>query len=1258
MSKKVKFLVLVMAVIMSLAAILVVTTAAEEKDITISYMSAYEPSSSTSDLDKTAYSNGKQTVKAGEKFTLPTTANMSYVGEEGYQLVWYTSDGRSYKAGETVSFTEDTKLFRAVLKEVYSVDELSVAMANNSHGALLMTDINAGNAYISVWDQNYAILDLNGYTLTVQKNGTIMGGQRSAKVVIGKGTFRCINPDNKVGSYAVFECKSHSYNGDRNKTIIGKDITIDAPNFYLCTDGDAAVATGYPWIRVYGTINVYYILGRWQTSNANPKIEFFEGCNVTMTAPRMVVDYKTPTDSTIYNTQGFEIRIYGGTFNLPAEAANESFWTVDNIANQNTLTSANKDVIKIEGGTFVLPDNAVPAIANYLTEDYVTTMGTTYDFVKNNRNESTFEVTYKGIRYAYKFTLKKDGTLTLVDNMGTGLAGTYYADYTKKSDSSGIETFTLYEDADKTKPVTTFDLKLGYNNTFVFATPQMKEDRALQNMVANGVTYQVVVTSKCGTNASHSFNSEDEATFEATCQHTAYANYVCSGCGFSAYFNWGDLADHAFAMTSHTEATATTLGEKVFTCSGCNDAKAYPYTIDPSSLEVTVVIRNDDDTFETKTVLASDIFDFSISGVEGAYIYTVSAIKKFETHNIRNIYSITLPAGIMYVKISTQNYEKYKNVEYGVVEFIIPDGATVSILNIGNLRRLKTIKVGQANVTFGGSCSYYNPSNERRSGPIETIDVSAPGSTIVFGEWAFSGRTTIKNLLLADNCSYTFEAGAFNDTALQELDLSKNSTYVIKNESFKSCDFTELIIPDNATNITISGSPFKSCLTTYLYIGKNFTLNSALGYEMKYLEKIVIMDGVTFGAYFENLFYKAGSSDYTTPLYVYNHSTGFFSSGSIPKNTFNDCDGVFFYTVADGIGTRTDVFGNCGDVKDADGNLLYKAWTVYLGIPHSYENMLDPTCTDKGDIDCPCGVYTWNVHDGKWGYATFVEDAEKPGTGTITVAYKKYESVHKITTSTTVVEDTTLEGAQKTCVILPALGHNLLSVITEPLCLVDGEENLVCQREDCTHVEFVRVIDQKGHTMIYTMAYPNGFAAVGVRTDRCKDCEDASSESEAKAIFTALGYSVGPNGMALCAGFMVDVDTLEAYIAINPSFAYGMILVNANSITSTDSLFVEGDLNSAAKGLKIDVAGIKNYSIWNVDISGFNAEIATKLELVLGVYVFDENGEVSLIQHLDADKYPTVKDYTDVSVSAVTFNEVRVEHGLEALIPVASEDEE
>ena len=1253
MSKKFKVVLTVVAVIMSLFAVLAFTTTAEEKEITISYMDAHEPSSGTTSRDSKAYANGNQTVKAGEEFTLPTTANLSYVGEEGYQLVWYTSEGRSYKGGEKVSFTEDTKLFRAVLKEVYSVDEASAALASGSHGALLMCDINAGNAYLNVWGENYAILDLNGFTISFEKNGSIMGGQRSGKVVIGEGTFKVTNPDGKIGNYYVFECKGHSYNGDRNKVIIGKDVTIDAPNFFLAHDSDGSATTGYPWIRIYGTVNVHHILTRGGSTVGNPKIEFFEGCNVTINGPYLTVDRSKPTDTTIYNHQSFEIRIYGGTFNLPAEAANESFWTVDNIANQSALTNENKDLIKIEGGTFILPGNAVPAISEYLTADSVALMSNLYDFIKNNRANAEYEVTYQGIRNAYKIKLTNTGTLTVTDNMGTGLAGTYYYTATKNSGSTDFETIQIFDDADKTIPTTKFKYGL-IGNTMLFGTPQMQTDYKLQALTANGVTYQVVVTAQCGNNASHSFNSEADATVEATCQHTAYANYVCSGCGYSAYFNWGETADHAFALANDKKATATTLGEKVFACSECSLSKTYPYTVDPTSLEITVVIRNDDGTFETKTVLASEIFDFAISGVEGAQIYTVSAVKPFGSYKVRNIYGITIPAGIMYVKITSQNYEKYQNVEYGVTEIIVADGANVSFLNIGNLRRVKTIKVGAANVTFGRECSYYTPSNEKRAmSIIETIDLSTPGATVYFDEYAFSGRTTIKNLLLADNSSYTFCYQAFNNGAINNLDLSKNSTYDIKSEAFNGNDFLELIIPDNATNITMAGSPFKSCLTTYMYIGKNFVINSAIGYDMKYLEKVVIMDGVTFGSYIENLFYNAGSADFTTPFYVYNHSTAFLSNGNLPKQTFNNCDGIFFYTVTNGIGTRTDVFNNCADVKDADGNLLYKAWTIYLGIPHSYDNIIDPTCTEKGELDCPCGVYSWNVHDGKWGYATFAEDSDNPGCGTVTVAYKKYQSVHNIKDSTAVAEDTTLEGAQKTYVILPALGHDLKSVITEPLCLVEGEENLVCQREGCDCVQFVRVIDPKGHEMIYTLAYADGFDKAGVRVDKCRDCDDVTTESEAKAIFVALGYSIGPDGKALKAGFSINLDELGAYKAINPDFVFGMVMVNANSVATSETLFVDGELNTTAKGLKIEAESIK-YVTWNADIAGFNAEIASSLELVIGLYAIDAEGNVTIMQYVDADKYETTKTYGDMSVNAITFNQVRVGHGLEALVPQAT----
>ena len=391
MKKKIGLFLAVILVMVFLVAILSVTAAADEKEITISYMDAYEPTSSTTSLDGTAYSGGKQIVKVGEKFTLPTTSKLEYTGREGYQLRWYTEDGRSYKGGEEVSFNKDTKLFRAVLKEVYSVDEITSALASGSHGAILMTDINAGNAYIGVWDQNYAILDLGGHTLSISKNGTVMGGQRSAKIVIGEGTFKVTNPDNKVGSYGVFECKGHGYNGDKNKTIIGKDVTIDAPNFYLCTDGEGTGAAGYPWILIYGTVKVNYILARWGSGNPNPKIDFYEGCNVTITGTRLNVDYKVPKENEIYNKQAFDIRIFGGTFNLPAEAATEAFWTIDNVANKDELTIHNKDTIRVEGGTFILPDNAVPAISNYLTEDYIGATGVSYWTYVNDKKDISFE---------------------------------------------------------------------------------------------------------------------------------------------------------------------------------------------------------------------------------------------------------------------------------------------------------------------------------------------------------------------------------------------------------------------------------------------------------------------------------------------------------------------------------------------------------------------------------------------------------------------------------------------------------------------------------------------------------------------------------------------------------------------------------------------------------------------------------------------------------------------------------------------------
>ena len=145
----------------------------EEQTITVSYMNTQDTTSDTTDLDKTAYENGKQTVGVGEKFTLPTTSSNSYAGKEGFQLVWYTVDGRTYKAGEEVSFTKDTKLFRCVAKECYTMTDVNYAMKNESKAAILMADINTGDG-IGVENQGQSVLILNGYTVNITKNGNLI----------------------------------------------------------------------------------------------------------------------------------------------------------------------------------------------------------------------------------------------------------------------------------------------------------------------------------------------------------------------------------------------------------------------------------------------------------------------------------------------------------------------------------------------------------------------------------------------------------------------------------------------------------------------------------------------------------------------------------------------------------------------------------------------------------------------------------------------------------------------------------------------------------------------------------------------------------------------------------------------------------------------------------------------------------------------------------------------------------------------------
>lgn len=877
MRKKILLTLAFVLTIVCLITVSIVNVFAENEQITVSYLNVKDiTSDSTTSLDTVAYENGKQIVGKGEKFTLPTTANLSYVGQEGYHLIWYTQNGRTYKGGETVSFDEDTMLFRCVAKECYTMTDINYAIKNDSRAAIMMTDITTAESMGAAdWNAEQGMLILNGFTLNINKNSSsLIGGQRTHKIVIGEGTINANNPDNKPGNYSFFNAQSHGHAGSNNRTVVGVDVTINAPNYWLVGDGDGSCNNHYPWVRIYGTINCYGLFNVGNLNNRAPFMEIYEGANVTITGPNLFKDQVTRVNNSKYsfNCQSFDLRIYGGTFHLPSDATNESFWTNDNLDTYNVgnVTYFNyggdsvhtKDIIRIFGGSFVLPDNAVPAISEYLASDWIGAIPSGGNGLYANSNSSTYHATYitrPGYKLVFdKYTIAEGayGKLTITDYVDGTLTGTYYYQmtlgtltFTDPYDSSiksfnhltSLKAFELNAETGEYTETTKFALSFGEGSTVLFKSNVTSVDYKLQNLEANNTIFQVVVPATC----EHNFTGEP---IEANCEHGAYADYNCAECGHNVYFSWGEKTEHDYTLGEHVQATASSLGSKAFACSMCGDSRVISYSLDPTGYEVNVTIRNDDGTFENITVFASDVFEFSKVGAGGDYIYTLSGIKTFENYKIRNIYAVTIPAGILYVNITTHNYEKYNNVEYGLVELTILEGATVNIQNIGNLRKLEKITICQnTDVSFSSGASYYNPNGEKRNmQKITTIDLSAGNHTVTFIGSSFSDRSTLTTLLFGQNATYSFGSYSFNKCGITELVFPANSEYTFGTYSFSGNKMESISFPDNR-DLNFSQSVFEGSTLKEVKFGENsnYTIGNYCFYNTQ-IQKVVLAKNSTY----------------------------------------------------------------------------------------------------------------------------------------------------------------------------------------------------------------------------------------------------------------------------------------------------------------------------------------------------------------------------------------------------------------------------
>lgn len=838
-----------LAIALIFVCIFAITAFAEEttettETITISYIKDSNTIYNTTTLDTTAYSGGKQTVEKGEKFTLPTTSNTTNATVEGYQLVWYTRDGRTYKAGEEVSFEEDTSLYRVAAKECYTASELGVALTNGTYAGILMADMETTSA-VSFPSWSTGIIIMNGFNLNFVSNSSgLIGEQRTQRHFYGEGTINVTNPDGKVGAHYFLKATNHGYAGENSRTVIGRDVTINAPNHYLTGDESSDIVNRYVWTKIYGTINCYGLFYRPASNNCGAFTEFFDTCNVTFTGEHLIWD---ANNNGKFNYLGTDIAIYGGTFYLPAAAANESFWTNDNLETLENydgsktytnvgLTQLNKDNIKIYGGSFVTADGSMPAIANYVANTYTGAWKTGGNGLVTNNNTSTYEVPYKarpGIKLV--FTTYSDsalGTITVTDYVGSALSGKTFK-YTMKTLEDGSYEIIVYESRIETTTaedgtVTETEvwdvisdelaIKWGNGGTILVSYDLTSENLELYGFEANNAVYQTVIPADC----EHNFTG---APVEATCEEKAYADYNCSVCAHNVYFSWGEKAPHAYEATSSIAPTATTLGSSSFVCSMCNDAKTYATTLDPREFEVVVTIKNDDGTLENVTVMASDLFEFSTIGGNGAYMYTLSAIKAFGDYSIRNINGVVIPNGIMYVNITTQNLESYNDENHGLEILEIAENSIITLQNIGNLSCLTTIKVGKnVNIVIESNASKYNPNGENRTtSKLNTIDFSAGNITAKVMSSAFQDRP-ITSLLLGKDSSYEFQYQSFKNIQITELVIPTPCSFNFGSNVFQDADITSLTFPDGtAENIntwSLGDYCFYNCPITSVKFGQ------------------------------------------------------------------------------------------------------------------------------------------------------------------------------------------------------------------------------------------------------------------------------------------------------------------------------------------------------------------------------------------------------------------------------------------------------
>lgn len=1222
MNKKIKFLLAMLVALIGIFAVFAMTATAEEKTITISYINSQH--TTDTGLDTTAYQDGKQTVTAGEKFTLPTTSSNSFTGQEGYVLVWFTANGRTYMGGEEVSFTEDTTLFRCVAKECATAAEVKTAMGSDCKAAILTADIDSTDS-IGHRYQDQAMLVLNGHTFNITRNNTIMGDQRTGKNIIGKGTVNCYVTDNSYGKYKVFESKSHGWAGDQNRIIIGIDVTLNAPNFKLTDDFDGSYVQGYPWVRIYGKVSVYD-LGEVGTANRTPRFEFFEGSELTLGGKYLLKDMK----DNLYNVQAFQINISGGKFYLPEDAKSIHYWTNDYKASDpnssygaNELTSANRDKFNITGGSFnvKLPDGLLK---------------NGYECVYNEETQM-YDVAYvacdlEGSNGAHSYKAQED-----------------FLGYTVTCDTLGVHYYRCMCGSAYVDEVAA----LGHSYTAVTI-------EKIATAAENGIKRVSCENCDDSYTYEYSFDPGDQTitivvkTEDSTKEITALVkdlyNYTVSEdlSGFVASLDSvKTFADPDNAETTYTLANIVKLvvpaGFTSIKTGAIKNATALEEIVLLDGANVTFANKSIDNCTALKSIVLGDCtVTFSGNTINGNTAdLTIDASKA----NVTTLTSAFEGKSTLkhFVMGTGKSYDfaasTFKNA--GIEEFVVPDYATLkaAYATCFNANSLKYVYIGRGITAIDNifdQCYYMQT--------IVLMDV-----TNITGQYfaclANKGEDVLRiyhhatSLSVGNNFLHQSHGVILYTNATGWTGSMSSCSAITKTVGGVEVSYPSYTIVKGIPHQYIEGGIDATC-TAMGSTGYTTDCPCGVVEDATY----TTYKGVNAGTAVNGTTVIEGSITVgtTTPALGHEFYENDAEKQIIVSTTPATCikDATITYKCARCDETKTVV-----QEGTATGHIAEAEWTVTLEPTCAADGFKQKLCTvcstlAEGEIIPAIG----HVASGEWVTtveatctvgATRVQYCKNDGCGFVALSETTEPNGHTPSTEWTVTAPATCEKA--------------------------GEKENRCTV--CRAIIEVVEIDALGHEFdiadgatVIAIEYADGFDKAGASTAKCSRC-DETSEGEIAPIFTAMGYSVSESLTGLNGGYGINLKALSAYEKINGKLTFGIVIVNAGSFEQGASFLNESFKLNSTKGIQV-ILNTMEYSSFNCSINGFNATTAETLNLIITSYVVEADGTVSYIQ--SENDYATSTEIGGVSFDTVTLNLVKSALGLveapDAILP--SNDEE